>query len=632
MNTKELLDHRTMMIAVKKGVVPRGEFRQALREQRQAYDKRKAYVTLTEILIERGVLTESRMKEILAPMMGIDAENLHNEIDIPANQLKNPSECRLPRELSEGALSDRENADGSKKSAEIIVTKDGLSAYISVNGNESDSPSIEEIHQLLRCRGIIFGIIDDQEIGNQIRAALREKFSFQIAVGIEPENGEPDRVTYHFDTNPFRVGTLNEDGLMDWKDRGEYPHVEKDAVLATITPGKKSVPGKNIFGHVLVAEEVPRLYLFAGKGVGKSKDRLQLIAKTGGQPQLTGRGNVSVIQTLDIKSDIGIETGHVDFEGHIEVRGAVEKGYRVKAESLRAREILSDAVEIAGDVISIRGIFGAKIRCGGRVKANHVNKSTIIAEGDIVVAKEVVDCKIITNGKFILEGGTILSSEIYAKKGIKASAVGSEVSAPNKLVVGVDRIAQIKVDEFKQEISEIKDKIASMEKEIGVLNQESDRLNTELGQIAQVQDQCMVNQRKISDLLKKEKRQPTPEEKEAVSNFKAKIAEIDKTVEELMAQDEKAKAQILTHRNEIFGLDERIKILSEEIKDTELFAKRDMGIPTIQVNGKLFQNTQIEGPHDSLVIEKTISNATIKEQKNTEKDAEKPFSFKLSHR
>ena len=637
-NVKRLLDHRNMMIAVKKGVVPRYEFRLALKEQRRLYAKVKSFKGLNEILIDRGVLTESQVESVLTPILRSKSSE---ETLLPSSQdsyqTKNAG-CPLPEDES-GSQETPDNkppknrlAEPPQKGLALIITKDGLAAYISAKGSKLSSPSLKDVHRILANRNIVFGILDDKEIEKRLEEALIENTSFQIAAGHPPEPGEPDQVTYHFDTNPFRVGTVTEDGLMDWKERGEYPHVEKDTPLATLTPGKKSVPGKDIFGNALVADEVPRLHLFSGKGVGKSKDRLQLFAKVGGQPRLTGRGNVSVIQTLDIKSNIGVETGHVEFEGHIEVHGTVEKGYRVKGDSLRAKEILSEQVEIAGDVVALRGIFGAKIRCQGRIKANHINKTTIMAEGDVAVAKEIVECTIVTNGKCIIDGGTILSSEIYAKKGLKAKDVGSEASHPNKLIVGIDQIAKIKVAEFKDLINQNKNKIEIIEKEIAELDQESDRLNTELGQIAQVQDNYMVSRRKIMDVIEKEQRDLTTQEQAAISALSVKMEEIDKNVGALMAKDEEIQVRVVTLRNQVVELDNVINLLSEEIKQSELFATRDMGIPTAQISGKLYQGTEIVGPHDSLVIEKDLYNAFLKEQKNSDKEAEKPYSFKISHR
>lgn len=641
---KELLDHRNMMIAVKRGAVPREEFRHALQEQRRLYAKTKSLKFISEILMDRGVLTESQMESVLAPKLTLKPKpsTSQSEQQKPSTsqgqQQEKSVKCPLPEEKSV-SIEDPENksnknclADLPEKGLSLIVTKDGLTAYLSPQGSESNPPTLKDVHRLLANRKVVFGVCDDKEIERQLDEAIKENTSFQIAVGNPPEIGEPDQVTYHFDTNPFRVGTISEDGMMDWKERGEYPYVEKDTILATITPGRKSVPGKDIFGQALVADEVPRPRLFAGKGVRKSKDRLQLIAKVGGQPRLAGRGNVAVIQTIDIKGDVGVETGHVDFEGHIEVHGAVEKGYRIKGDSLRAKEILSDQVEIVGDVVVKHGILGGNIVCGGRIKANHLNKSTVMAEDDVVVAKEVVECTIITNGKCIVDGGTILSSKIYAKKGLKAGSVGSEASHSSKLVVGVDQIAKVKMEQCKNELTENRDKIDTMEKKIVLLNEESDRLNNELGQIAQIQDKHMVDRRKITDSIEKEKRDPTLEEQNAISTLTQKMEEIDKSVEELMNRDEEVQAQVAKYRNKIHELEERINLLGEEIKEIELFASQDMGIPTVQISGKLYQGTEIVGPHDALIIEKTVCNASLKEQKNNDKEAEKPHSFKFSHR
>jgi DNA repair exonuclease SbcCD ATPase subunit len=255
-----------------------------------------------------------------------------------------------------------------------------------------------------------------------------------------------------------------------------------------------------------------------------------------------------------------------------------------------------------------------------------------MAEGDVVVAKEVVECTIITNGKCIIDGGTILSSEIYAKKGLKADKVGSEASHPSKLVVGIDQIAKVKVDQCKKEITEHTANIDTMEQKLTSLKEESDRGNIELGQIAQIQDKHMVDRRKLTDLIENEKRDPTLEEQNAISILTQKMEEIDQSVAELMSQDEEIQTQIVKKRNDINELKEQISLLNEEVKDVELFASQDMGIPTVQISGKLYQGTEIVGPHDALVIDKNLYNASLKEQKNNDKEAGKPYFFKISQR
>ena len=42
---------------------------------------------------------------------------------------------------------------------------------------------------------------------------------------------------------------------------------------------------------------------------------------------------------LVIDGDVGYETGHIEFDGHIEIRGSVLDGFRVTGRSLKVGEI-----------------------------------------------------------------------------------------------------------------------------------------------------------------------------------------------------------------------------------------------------------------------------------------------------
>jgi uncharacterized protein (DUF342 family) len=160
--------------------------------------------------------------------------------------------------------------------------------------------------------------------------------------------------------------------------------------------------------------------------------------------------------TLHIQGDISLETGHVEFDGHIEVAGAVEKGYRVKGGSLRANEIRDAQIDIAGDITATNGIFGATIRSGGNLKAGHIHNSDIILAGDMAVEKEIIESKIEANGRCLINDGIIISSTISAKMGITAMDIGTEASKSSELIVGIDQQMERESNAIKEEIQAIK--------------------------------------------------------------------------------------------------------------------------------------------------------------------------------
>ena len=84
---------------------------------------------------------------------------------------------------------------------------------------------------------------------------------FLIAQGIPYDPGEPDEVAYFFDTKPMRTGRKNEDGSIDWKDRGDIPQVGEGELLAEIKPGSEGNYGIDIFGKKILPPSQNRVRL-----------------------------------------------------------------------------------------------------------------------------------------------------------------------------------------------------------------------------------------------------------------------------------------------------------------------------------------------------------------------------------
>ena len=141
---------------------------------------------------------------------------------------------------------------------------------------------------------------------------------------------------------------------------------------------------------------------------------------------------------LPIDSDIGLETGNIEFDGHIEVNGGIESGYRVKGGSLSIKEIQNAQIEITDDLVSNGGVYGSTLTVGGHFKASHVYNSTMEVLGDLVVEKEIFGCTILVNGRCSVDSGKIIGSKITAKKGIQVKDIGTKAARPCELIVGVD--------------------------------------------------------------------------------------------------------------------------------------------------------------------------------------------------
>jgi uncharacterized protein (DUF342 family) len=351
------------------------------------------------------------------------------------------------------------------------------------------SLTISDVKIMLHAEGILHGIADDEQIKAFLHGDVSLGERWTIASGTDPIPDTPPQKKYHFDTDPLKIGTLTEDGLMDWKERGKLPQVKEGDLLAEKFQApkvkrawmytEKKFPSQSCGSNGSNAERRPSV---RGRHAGA---RLAYPAS----PNYLITGEISVMPTLHIQGDISLETGHVTFDGHIEVAGAVEKGYRVKGGSLRANEIRDAQIDIDWRYYRDKRNFWCRHRSGGNLKAGHIHNSDIILAGDMAVEKEIIESKIEANGRCLINDGIIISSTISARMGITAMDIGTEASKSSDLIVGIDRQMEREADAIKKEIQAIKAERENLPTLLVTLRKRSDQVNTQLGDVAQLAGQ-----------------------------------------------------------------------------------------------------------------------------------------------
>jgi uncharacterized protein (DUF342 family) len=487
---------------------------------------------------------------------------------------------------------------------------------------------------MLHADGILHGIVDDQ----RIRAFLNGEFAvgepWPVATGTEPIPDAPPEVKYHFDTDPLKIGTLTEDGLMDWKNRGELPQVKEGELLAEKIPGPKGKTGMDVYGKIIPVTKAREHRFKCGKGARRSEDGMQVHAALAGIPKLSVSGEISVLPTLHIQGNISLETGHVTFNGHIEVEGAVEKGYRVKGGSLRANEIRDAEIDIDGDITAMNGIFGATIRCGGNLKAGHVHQADIILAGEMVVEKEIIESTIEANGRCLISDGIIISSTIAAKMGITAMDIGTEASKCSELIVGIDRQMERESQAIKAKLATIKAESEPLPKLLENLKKRSDQVNTRLGEVAQAQDKCMVQYRRLRESIDagriKQEGIAAEELQRTMRELEDKQAAYDRDVARLMEEDDTISREITATQAAITEGSEKTSALIMRLEELGEAQKQSIGKALIRIGGDVFSGTKIFGPHSSMVLQENFKRLSIVETDKPDPEGVKRWRFEMT--
>jgi uncharacterized protein len=596
-------------IAIARQMISRDKIERALVIQRCISNRTRVNMPIGAVLQKMGLLTKEQIDLITA------AQNESNSIaENPAAAAAAPP---LESNLSRGI--------------DLAVSSDKLTATIAPATENQAAPALKEVKQMLLENGIAYGVVSDQLLTDHLKKKPMPLEPFTVARGTPPEPGNPPEIRYYFDTNPMRIGTLLEDGTMDWKNRGEIPQVRSGELLAEKVGGDPGRPGTNVLGQEIAPPRIKDLPLKFGKGAGRSEDGKQILAKIGGTPKLGPDGRVGVFSVLPIESDVGIETGNIDFDGHIEVDGVIASGYTVKAKSLNTREIQNADVEVGEDLVCFGGLYGSTVKVGGHLKANHIHNSTIEVIGDLVVEKEIFGCSIEVNGRCMIDGGKIIASKIAAKKGIQVRDVGTQAAKPSELTVGVDFKSEREFKACKDESADLERRKKEAADTIVALKAQMDQAEVELGQVAQDQDGCMVQKRQLEEKLKTAEISKNPEKRslldELIGDLAAKFDALDQRVQELMSQDDLIKNRITQLYDDIKSLDARMLEVHEKIGILEQAAKLDPGVPVVKASGMVYSKTLVSGPHKKIIIPQEMQNIRIAEHQ----EEPKQFQMKISN-
>jgi uncharacterized protein (DUF342 family) len=519
------------------------------------------------------------------------------------------------------------------------LSEDKVTGVIRRVRTRTDPIELTDIAEILKVNDIQYGIVDPSILTKTLADNPRPTEPWTIAKGKLPIPAEKDQLVYHFEIDPLRIGTLLETGFMDYKDRGKIPQVKEGTLVAEKIPGKKGMPGIDIFGEPVPQERPPVVKLMHGTGVVLSEDGLKAFAKTDGRPVKSADGKVHVFGDLNIDGDIGIRTGHVDFEGHIEVAGIVNPGYKVKGGSLCTQEINNARCDAVGTINVLGGINGARLTSGGNLRARYIHQSVIEARGDVIVDKDVSNSTIVAGGRVIVDNGKILTSKVQAKMGITAVGIGSKASETCELIVGIDSQIEAALKRIDGEMADLEERRLMLEANFDELNKHSGELETTIASATEVQTGTRQKMVQLAEKVKS----LDPSERNDAWKIKAKIDTLRTASERSMATIPKLreKHQLVFEkmegvRGKIEGVEKQIAHLEGVLQELDDFSQIKDGVferhPIVETLGTIHAGTTVKGPHASLIIRSNNSQVKVVEVKLEKKDAAKPWRMVVKPR
>lgn len=610
---KRQIGKRFGVIAVNKGYITPDQVNTALKEQAQEFKEKHKCRRLGDILLRRGDISKEQRDEIWIELK---------------NVVLKPSEKKAPQpdiDTESGPL----DIDEKALLFRIKVSQDRLEATIQLKKQKLPKGiSVDDIKKILALDGVIYGVVDD----SMTQAFLEHDAAMQkplvAAMGKPPVPGKASYLKFYFDRDYLTAGKINEEGEIDYRERGEIPRVKEGELIVEKIPPVEGQNGIDVYNTPIYAPEVEDIALRCEEGTVISEDGLKVYAKIEGQPYATVGGKIFVFSSFDVNGDVDYRTGNIEFDGNINVKGAVKDGFSVKGGSLTAEEILGATIHVKGDVVVKGGILGARIEAEGQVYAKFIKESNIRAYGNVIAEKEVLDSKIRTSGEFIAERGKIISSLVAAKKGVIVKDIGTDVSEPCTIKVGADEHIRKIVQGFDQSRDKVKTALEQAQADHDALTAEQVKVQEETMALVQEQDDMVKKQRVLEDKMKTLRKEDQPETTTQLETALDKAGRLIKSLEnginEKFRQQEDLEERIEDAKERIEEIIDGIEDLSDQKQAVVKWSKKDKANPRITVKGSIYGGTRVSGVHASYILKETAKNVVVEEVKvpDTEDDYE----------
>jgi len=622
-------------IAIKKKFINQTDLQLIFKEQKNNIRNKKKVVSIGDMLVKAGMLTMEQRDYILK-LQKQAKRKTENTVKRNGAQTMEKQTLGTPKNLpdntkKEVVLLKPEIIAGGIKFA---VYSNFMTAVLTKTDCFDQNITVAQVKQALLDKDIRAGIVADEMIEGFIKSSGFKTKAFKIAQGITPIHGKDAKIKFYFDRDYLKAGGLTEDGIIDFKERGEMPFVELGALLAEKTPMKESQNGKNIYGDEVEIPPATDIELKFGTGAQLSEDGLKVLAEVQGFPVHTMSGHIAVYQEYTTEGDVDYETGHINYDGNVNVNGRIKSGFKVKGNNIQAMALDGGIITADENVNIAGGINEGTIYSRGSVHAKFIHKSKLLCLGDVIIEKEIVDADIECSGRCVVENGKLISSRITAKMGVQAKNIGTDMSEPNIIKVGHDIFSKRELEKNRKAMNKLKEKIEYYFENRERLKEENSNLENQITELAHVQDRAQLEEKNISSKIILLEKDGT--DTQAIDGHKKKIdllkMDAQKAEEDLNTCFEKSDEieKIMENQEkEINDLEKTQDDLMTEESNLLAWAKDNPGKPVVIAQGSIFSGTIIKGLHCEKRIGELISYTKIMEIQFTCEDGLKQNIYEM---
>jgi uncharacterized protein (DUF342 family) len=228
-----------------------------------------------------------------------------------------------------------------------------------------------------------------------------------IAEAIPPKPGKNARLDLCFD-NEIKAGTERENGSLDLRERNVVVSIQEGSQIAVKTLATKGVDGCDIFGKKIQAKSGNDLNIAVDKLIRVEKNDYTIVyfAKKSGNVKF--KKNKLIISDIHkISGDVDYNTGNIDVNTDLLIKGSVLPGFSVKSKGNISIEGSIDngaTIFAEGDISVNKGILGesTKVIVLGGLHTAFIQDAEVIVKGNVTVSSYLYNSMLRANGSIAI--------------------------------------------------------------------------------------------------------------------------------------------------------------------------------------------------------------------------------------
>ena len=570
----KILDKEFSASVIEKGFATALQVRTAQIAQEKAFEKENKIRILGDFMVQLNFITEDQKILVL-------------------------KEQQRLAELSQPA---------KDKDIFVSISKDRMEAVIKIDKG-IETLNYRDIRQALQDKGIKFGIYPDAilqcnlDMRNIEFVAARQDFSFELL--------KSKKASYSFDIT--KVDPLEK---------------KMGAALAQQYLGGEIHLKKDLFGN---NQEQTKGYEFpfrCASGTRLSSDQTKAFAAKTGFPSLSIERKLYIHPPIFVLEDADLRYGPLENYANLKISGILTGAYPVTAGDLYAREIRGARIEAIGTVRSEIGMTDSFVSAQGDIHAKYLHNCRIETFGNVYIENEMIDSEVFSSGKIDSRHCRVVSSTLFAKKGIELKGVGNGRTRSCILGAGTEHHILEKIKGLELEIKNICSPLDELKEKKEDRDKAANKIFQKMIELKIFHDQAKERKSKLSNEFKKKKEAT---EKKELKNIVTLVRTFEKRMEDSLASLKELNEIKKKYDKESTLLEQKIKRLEPEIEKRisgfqidmlAIFewARKEENHSCIKIRKQAFSGTLFKGVYSELAIDNELNNFSVMERQDTTAD------------